>query len=91
MKRHWKLLQRHHIYLGLGSLVALTALVVALTFGLSSAQAQVGDPIDTVCKENQIFYPDAKACMTLKGYQEWKCQKKSGYIWAKKTEVCKKA
>ncbi|HAZ01440.1 MAG: hypothetical protein UY05_C0026G0005 [Candidatus Peregrinibacteria bacterium GW2011_GWA2_47_7] len=72
MKKHWKLLKTH-LYLGIGSLIAITALVLALTFGLSSAQAQGGQSAG--CKENQLFYPDAKACMTLEVYRDWKAKK----------------
>lgn len=37
-KKHSKFLQTHHLYLGVGGMLAVAALVVALTFGLSSAQ-----------------------------------------------------
>ena len=72
MKKPWKLLKSHHIYLGIGSLVAITALVLALTVGLSSVQAQGGQ---AACKEHQTFYPDAKVCMTLDVYKDWKAKK----------------
>ncbi|MBI5413699.1 hypothetical protein HZA42_05120 [Candidatus Peregrinibacteria bacterium] len=38
MGKHNKFLQAHHLYLGMGGLLAVSALVVALTFGLSNAQ-----------------------------------------------------
>lgn len=38
MGKHKSSLQTHHIYLGVGGMLAVAALVVALTFGLSSAE-----------------------------------------------------
>lgn len=38
MGKHKSSLQTHHLYLGAGGMLAVAALVIALTFGLSSAQ-----------------------------------------------------
>ncbi len=55
MGKYKSTLQTHHLYLGVGGMLSVAALVIALTFGLSSAQQ--------MCPTGQYWDMGANACV----------------------------